>query len=111
MSSIAISEYELPGPVTPIPVVALSDAQLLSSTRGVLMGWSLRNGDAAVTAVAHLHDSTDETGMIIAEMGIASSLSDTEWFGPIGVPFNTALRLAVIAGTLYGAVYVSLERS
>lgn len=79
----------------------------LTYSPGTLAGWSIRETSGAGKAVVRLHDGLDETGDVIAAIGLTASASNTQWLMPNGVGVVTGVYVEVVSGAVEGAVWVS----
>lgn len=68
-------------------------------------GWALENPSGSVAAAIDFYDSADGTGTSVFPIKLASSGTDTKWFGPNGIRFNNALFANVSAGEVKGSVF------
>lgn len=94
--------------VVPVGSSAGARRGRVSTGPGALVGWALRNTDAANPATVELFDGTDaDTGSLVAPIELAAGESPPPtWFGPGGLNIARGLFLNVAAGAVDGAVYL-----
>jgi hypothetical protein len=83
---------------------------LAATTRGRLVGWSVREaGDtltppAPAAARVTIYDGRDSSADVLAVIQLGAGAADTQWLGPGGVSFGEAAFVAV-TGTVAGSLY------
>lgn len=85
-----------------VPVTAANT--LISSSPCVLLGWSL--AEATGAAVASVEFVTG--GNPVGESRLAAGASDTHSIAGGGIYIRSGLTMNVLAGSVKGAVYISL---
>lgn len=75
---------------------------------GFLLGWSVRETSGAAAAVVVLHDGTDKSGQMLANIALASAGADHESLAPPGVLFRAGLYAEVVSGAANGVAWVVL---
>lgn len=98
-----VDEY---GDAFAIPVPADGTSRLLISQAVKVIGWSLRETTGAAAAVVQLFSGGGAGGTQIAELSFATGEDRTHTIPNGGLLVNAGLFLAVVAGTVRGAVWV-----
>lgn len=81
-------------------------SQKVSTSKGRLVGFSLRETTGAASATIYLRDGNDNSGDIIAAIQLAPGESAREYY-QYGLAFGYGVFLDVAAGAVEGAVYVN----
>lgn len=83
---------------------------LAATSRGRLVGWSMREAGDTLTpaapapAVVTVHDGRDATADVVAVIPLSAGAGTTQWLGPGGVSFGEAAYVEVV-GTVKGSLY------
>lgn len=79
---------------------------ILIQGRGVLTGWAVKETTGAAPAVLNVWDGTDNRGLLLAPVNLASNESNREWFSDWGVAFSRGLFVEVTSGSVSGALWI-----
>lgn len=74
--------------------------------RGVLKGWAFRETTGAAVATLNLWDGTNNAGLLLSPLGLASAGHESIWLGEQGVSYTRGLFIEVTAGSVIGALWV-----
>jgi hypothetical protein len=72
-----------------------------------LMGWSIKETAAAVATMSILHGASS-AGTALAHLNFAASGSDTQWFGPQGIPCPNGVWLERLTGNTAVVLYTKV---
>lgn len=78
----------------------------LISTACLLVGWSVRNTDAAAGIKWGLYDGSDDIRAVLVDEYLDVNASSTHWLGPVGIPVRSRLALSDPTNNVEGAVWV-----
>lgn len=103
----AVFEIDLPtpGPARPIFVPSGGANHLIIGTRAILYGYSLKETTGSSAAEVEVLTGNDDTGTIIAVIELASGVSDTQWFGDMGVLADSGIFLKMVNGSVTGSIW------
>lgn len=92
------------GDLTVISIPATNAGGHLVAGPVHLAGWSLRETTGAAVAEAEFTSGGNPVG----ESSMTAGGSDSKWFGRPGLAVPSDVTLSVVAGSLKGAVYVTI---
>lgn len=72
---------------------------------GFLLGWSVRETSGSAAAVVVLHDGTDNSGQMLANIALVSAGDSHESLAPPGVLFKAGLYAEVVSGAVKGVAW------
>ena len=106
MSTLELAVAELAYPPARHSQFDLSSAsQQLGVFPVLFMGWSFKNASSSATATLTIYDATGAGGAGEFPVQLAADESSREWFGPMGVLFQSGIFVDVTAGQVKGSVF------
>lgn len=104
----AFTDTGTAGTAATVPAIngAVSDPVDILTGDGYLFGWSIINLDPAHSAGFDVTDGDN----LLASNHLANGVSDTRWFGPLGIRIMGSITFAPSFGDMKGAIYASYYR-